>query len=54
MVGLGGGMLFLPGFLVLSNHFNHRLALAQGIATSGSCLGEFEGHLSRAGVLTEI
>ena len=39
MVGLGGGLLFLPGLLGLSTHFDSRLALAQGIATSGGSLG---------------
>lgn len=39
MVGLGGGLLFLPGLLGLSSHFHSRLALAQGIATSGGSLG---------------
>ena len=39
MVGLGGGLLFLPGLLTLSSHFRTRLALAQGIATSGGSLG---------------
>ena len=39
MVGLGGGMIFLPGLLVLSDYFSQRLTLSQGIATSGGCLG---------------
>ena len=39
MVGLGGGLLFLPGLLALSRHFRVKLALAQGIATSGGSLG---------------
>ena len=39
MVGLGGGLLFLPGLLALSCHFRRKIALAQGIATSGGSLG---------------
>ena len=39
MVGVGGGLLFLPGLLDLSTHFHGRLALAQGIAMSGGSLG---------------
>ncbi|KAL8831107.1 MAG: hypothetical protein Q9191_001056 [Dirinaria sp. TL-2023a] len=39
MVGVGGGLLFLPGLLALSKYFRVRLALAQGIATSGGSLG---------------
>ena len=41
MVGVGGGLLFLPGLLGLSTHFQGRLALAQGLAMSGGSLGMF-------------
>lgn len=45
LVGLGGGLLFLPGLLALSCHFHRRIALAQGIATSGGSLGIFDTFL---------
>lgn len=40
VVGLGAGMLFLPSVAVLPMYFTNKRALAQGIAASGSSIGE--------------
>ena len=47
MVGVGGGLLFLPGLLDLSTYSHGRLALAQGIAMSGGSGGTFRVVLIR-------
>lgn len=38
-VGGGMGMLFVPGVAIISTYFNTRVALATGIAATGSSLG---------------
>jgi MFS family permease len=38
-IGIGVGCLFIPSVAILSTYFSHRLALATGIAASGSSLG---------------
>ena len=52
MVGLGGGLLFLPGLLHLSSHFNSRLAFVEGIVISGGSLGRSSITLASNFLLT--
>ena len=40
VVGLGSGCLFLPSIAVLPQYFERRRALATGIGSSGSAIGE--------------
>lgn len=40
VVGLGSGCLFLPSIAVLPQYFEQRRALATGIGSSGSAIGE--------------
>ncbi|KAL2057600.1 hypothetical protein ABVK25_001984 [Lepraria finkii] len=40
VVGLGSGCLFLPSIAVLPQYFEKRRALATGIGSSGSAVGE--------------
>ena len=40
VVGLGCGLQFVPGIALLPSYFSGKRALAQGIAASGSSLGE--------------
>lgn len=42
VVGLGSGCLFLPSIAVLPQYFERRRALATGIGSSGSAIGEKE------------
>ena len=39
-IGMGCGCLFIPGVAILSTYFNTRLALAVGLAASGSSMGK--------------
>ena len=39
VVGLGSGCLFVPSVAILPTYFSTKKALAQGIAASGSSLG---------------
>lgn len=39
-VGIGMGMLFVPGVAIISTWFSSRLAVATGIAAAGSSLGK--------------
>jgi hypothetical protein len=39
-IGGGTGALFVPGVAIISTYFNTRLALATGLAASGSSLGK--------------
>lgn len=39
VVGIGGGLLFVPSVAVLPGYFTARRSLAQGIAASGSSIG---------------
>ena len=41
VVGLGSGCLFLPSIAVLPQWFVKRRALATGVGSSGSAVGEF-------------
>ena len=52
IVGLGAGLLFLPGLLALSSHFSSKLSLAQGLATSGGSLGG--SYICPLGRLTDL
>jgi MFS family permease len=38
-IGIGVGLIFIPGVAVLSTYFDTRLALANGIAATGGGLG---------------
>ncbi|TID24958.1 MFS general substrate transporter [Venturia nashicola] len=38
-IGIGSGCLFVPAVAIISTYFNSKLALATGIAASGSSLG---------------
>lgn len=40
-IGLGTGCLFVPAVGIIATYFNSRLALATGLAASGSSLGMF-------------
>lgn len=40
VVGLGSGCLFLPSIAVLPQYFEKRRALATGIGSSGSAVGD--------------
>jgi hypothetical protein len=39
-MGMGCGCLFIPGVAILSTYFNTNLALALGLAASGSSMGK--------------
>ena len=39
-IGIGSGCLFIPGVAILSTYFNTNLALAVGLAASGSSMGK--------------
>jgi hypothetical protein len=39
-IGMGCGFLFIPGVAILSTYFNTNLALAVGLAASGSSMGK--------------
>lgn len=39
-IGIGTGLLFVPGVAILSTYFNSRLAFATGAAAVGSSLGK--------------
>ena len=39
-IGIGVGLIFIPGVAILSTYFSSRLALANGIAAAGSGLGK--------------
>jgi MFS family permease len=39
-IGMGCGCLFIPGVAILSTYFNTNLALAVGLAASGSSMGK--------------
>jgi MFS family permease len=41
-IGIGVGLIFIPGVAILSTYFSSRLALANGIAAAGSGLGKHE------------
>lgn len=41
-IGIGVGLVFIPGVAILSTYFSSKLALANGIAAAGSGLGEHE------------
>ena len=41
LVGIGSGLLYLPGASVISQHFKENRALAFGIASVGSNIGRF-------------
>lgn len=38
-IGIGVGLIFIPGVAVLSTYFTTKLALANGVAAAGSGLG---------------
>jgi MFS family permease len=38
-IGIGMGFLFVPGVAIISTYFHSKLALATGLAASGSSLG---------------
>ncbi|EAW09008.1 putative monocarboxylate permease [Aspergillus clavatus NRRL 1] len=38
-VGIGTGLVFIPGVAIISTYFSNRLALATGVAAAGSGLG---------------
>lgn len=40
-IGIGAGMIFIPGVAILSTYFNTKLAIANGVAAAGSGLGEW-------------
>lgn len=40
LVGLGSGLLFLPSIAVLPQYFGRKRALATGISSSGSAVGQ--------------
>jgi len=40
-IGIGTGCLFVPGVAIISTYFHSKLALATGLAASGSSLGTF-------------
>ena len=42
-VGLGAGCLFVPSVAILPTYFTTKIALAVGIAASGSSFGVFGG-----------
>lgn len=44
--GLGMGLLFFPAVTVITSYFTTRRALANGIAASGSAIGEYNKPLT--------
>ena len=51
-VGLGSGCLFIPSVAILPQYFTTKKAFANGIAASGSSLGQFSSLFSHIFVLT--
>ena len=41
VVGIGDGLLFLPSIVIVSQYFDKKRALATGIASMGSSIGQF-------------
>ena len=41
VVGIGDGLLFLPSIVIVSQYFDRKRALATGIASMGSSIGQF-------------
>ena len=41
VVGVGDGLLFLPSIVIVSQYFDKKRALATGIASMGSSIGQF-------------
>jgi hypothetical protein len=39
VIGLGGGMLFVPSVAILPTYFSTKIGLAIGLAASGSSMG---------------
>lgn len=39
-IGIGVGLIFIPGVALLSTYFSSNLALANGVAAAGSGLGQ--------------
>jgi nitrate/nitrite transporter NarK len=39
VIGLGGGMLFVPSVAILPTYFSSKIGLAIGLAASGSSMG---------------
>lgn len=42
VVGIGDGLLFLPSIVIVSQYFDKKRALATGIASMGSSIGQFD------------
>ncbi|KAK1830661.1 major facilitator superfamily domain-containing protein [Podospora conica] len=53
-VGIGAGLLFIPSVAVLPSYFTTRMALAMGIAASGSSLGGVVYPLTFLNLLNKI
>lgn len=43
-VGIGAGLIFIPGVAILSTYFDKKLAIANGIAAAGSGVGEWSAY----------
>ncbi|KAL0935670.1 uncharacterized protein CTRU02_210261 [Colletotrichum truncatum] len=54
LFGLGMGMLFLPSYGIISQWFNRRRALANGIAIAGAGLGGFTYSLSTGAMIRNL